>query len=432
MDEKKKNIIQRIVSIVAVVFLFCVAYKLCYWLVVDDTKTDSRITMHELYSSEENIDVLFLGSSHSMRTVNPEVADAVTGKHTFNAGTAAQYLEASYALLVEAGKNNDISDVYVELYYGQIGREIEERNNCASTYIITDYMKPSLNKLELLLCATPKDYYGDTFDPVRRNKSNFFDFEKISQNINAKNEVGYQEYSYDKTPQYIGRGFVSNTNYVDDMQYTHLGAFYPIAQYTEFDVECLENIIEYCEKRNIALHFYSAPMTDYRLNALGNYDSYIDMMTELLASYGYEYWDFNLLKYEYFSYTGENFDDDNHLNYKGATEFTDILCRVGKGEWSTKQIFYPTYADKLAECEEGVLGIVINQSETKCEIVPSVIGDLRLTYEVLYQDTDGQIREIKERSDENFFTKVEESTGKYEIIIYDECGAEVHHSYLAF
>ena len=176
MNNKKKNIIQSVEGIVVVALLFCVAYKFCYWLVVDDTKTDSRLTMHELYNSEENIDVLFLGSSHSMRTINPEVADGVIGKHTFNAGTGAQYLEASYALLVEAGKSNDISDVYVELYYGQIGREIADRNNCASTYIITDYMRPSLNKLKLLLCATPQDYYGDTFDPVRRNRNNFFDF----------------------------------------------------------------------------------------------------------------------------------------------------------------------------------------------------------------------------------------------------------------
>lgn len=429
MSNKIKVIGQRILSIITVVVIFGLVYVGCYWLIVDDTKMDSRLTMYELYHQKNNIDALFLGSSHSMRTVNPVVADTVLGETTFNAGTSAQYLEASYALLVEAGKQNNLSDVYVELYYGQIGREVAERNNCASTYLITDYMRPSLNKIELLLSATPKEYYGETFDPVRRNKDTFFDVKKMIDIFNLKNTETYLGYGYDNNAEYLGRGFISNTSGMDDTAYIHTGAFYPIAEYTQFDVECLEKIIRYCEKRNITLHFYSAPMTDYRLNALGDYDSYINMMTMLLASYGYEYFDFNLLRYDYFSCSGENFIDDNHLNYKGATEFTEIMCRLFNGEFSKEEIFYPSYSDKIKEHPEGILGIVVCEQDTGYEIIPSIVGNMDLEYQVDFLPDRGEKRVVKVKSDDNFFEKVENGIGSYEITVYDKVGNILNHSY---
>ncbi len=70
------------------------------YMVIDDSKSYTRIMMHEFYHSQENIDVLYLGSSHCYRSINPEISDKLFDKNTFNAGSSKQSFDASYALLV--------------------------------------------------------------------------------------------------------------------------------------------------------------------------------------------------------------------------------------------------------------------------------------------------------------------------------------------
>ena len=100
-----------------------------------------------MYTSEKNIDVLFLGSSHCMRIFDCEIWDKLLQYNTFNGGTSSQFLDGSYAMLVEAGKNNTLKEVWVELYYGQLGRLNKERTEMTATYILSDYMPFSFNKL---------------------------------------------------------------------------------------------------------------------------------------------------------------------------------------------------------------------------------------------------------------------------------------------
>lgn len=69
-------------------------------------------------------------------------------KNTFNAGSSSQQLDTSYALIKETARNNNIEQVYLELYYRMAEESAyADRTTMTSTYIISDYMKPSFNKM---------------------------------------------------------------------------------------------------------------------------------------------------------------------------------------------------------------------------------------------------------------------------------------------
>ena len=233
-----------------------------------------------MYTSEKNIDVLFLGSSHCMRIFDCEIGDKLLQYNTFNGGTSSQFLDGSYAMLVEAGKNNTLKEVWVELYYGQLGRLNKERTEMTATYILSDYMPFSFNKLRYLLLASSSEYYVNSFMPIRRTCENIFEEGYTKSLVNKKQEESYKNYDY--VDSYLGKGFIGSDSYIESGTYMRLNDFWPVAHLTEDDKENLQNIIGYCEKNRIELHFFSAPMSDFRLVSLNNYDDYVTEISEYL------------------------------------------------------------------------------------------------------------------------------------------------------
>lgn len=143
-----KKLIKRMVAIICFISLFIGIGKMWRYLLVDDVNSYTRIMMHQLYTCDENIDVLFVGSSHVYRSFIPEITDEGFGCYTFNAGTSTQYMDGSLAIIKEAAKTNDLKHIYLELYYGVVQNEKNtDRTELTSTYIISDYMKFSLNKI---------------------------------------------------------------------------------------------------------------------------------------------------------------------------------------------------------------------------------------------------------------------------------------------
>jgi len=85
-----------------IIFFFIAMFvlnEIFHYLLINDRASYTRIMLHELYQQEENIDVLFLGSSHCFHSLNPEISDNIFQSNTFNAGTSLQPLDVSYALL---------------------------------------------------------------------------------------------------------------------------------------------------------------------------------------------------------------------------------------------------------------------------------------------------------------------------------------------
>ena len=76
---KKFNSVLRFLGMLLLVCLLVAgAVKLCNYILVDDTQSYTRLTLHELYEAEENVDTLFLGSSHCFRAYDPKLFEELT------------------------------------------------------------------------------------------------------------------------------------------------------------------------------------------------------------------------------------------------------------------------------------------------------------------------------------------------------------------
>lgn len=339
------------------ILLICIIF-LCFikglnFLLVDDADSYTRITMHELYNQERNIDILFLGSSHCYRSFDTQIIDKYFGENTFNAGSSSQALDGSYALLVEAGKHNKLNKVFLELYYDAVKEVYSERTELTSTYIISDYLRPSINKYRYLLSAGSKEYWINGIWPARRNWKKVFDGKWIAENIEKKHDADYLNYEYVNHgwEYYAGKGFVANTDIVERNSYEDT-LYEPIRkeQISKDNQDMLIRIIEYCKKSNIDLVIVVAPMPQFRVEGIKNYDLYVEQVRHLLQPYDVEFYDFNLCDNALFG-NDALFMDDHHLNLKGAEQFSTIFSEFFIGMIEPNALFYCSWEEKMNHLE---------------------------------------------------------------------------------
>lgn len=119
-------------------------------------KSGHRSKLYQgLYTkTEDNYDVLLMGSSHMNGGINPNILWNEYGITSFNYATGGQPIDVTYYLLKEALKTHDSKIVVLDLYYLGLTSEFGEEG-----YIryVLDNMKFSANKIEAVMNCTPKD-----------------------------------------------------------------------------------------------------------------------------------------------------------------------------------------------------------------------------------------------------------------------------------
>ena len=297
-----------------------------------------------MYESKENIDVVFLGSSHVYRSYNPQIADDLLQQKTFNAGSSAQTMNTSYYLLLEICKYHHVKEVYLDTYYALTNQVKDDE----SVYYISDYMKFSINKMFFLYDSGGEQRLLFGLFTFRRNLSNL---EHIFDNIRSRFSA-LKDYSLvcSDDELYKGNGFVYSNISVDDVRKLDFSSCkeYDYTNGVPVDscyYEYLVKIIEYCKTNGIKLVLVDQPMLRQNLNSVRGYNQYVQFHYALSDANDIQYWNFNLYKddlgLDYYHYK-----DIDHLNGEGATiytrKFTDIVIKDRNGE-SVKELFCKVY-----------------------------------------------------------------------------------------
>ncbi len=349
---KKQALCGWLLMIVAVIALLCGLIRLCNYLLMDDSQSYTRLTMHELYEradAGEEIDTLFLGSSHCYRAYDPELYEELTGRTAYNLGSSSQNYDTSYYLLREAARLYDLKTVYLDMYYKFLFMDSEDRD-LVQANIISDYMRPSLNKLSFLLTTTEAKNYTNRFFPFRRSWQELGDFAYVRENLAKKQAESYRKYEpvTVEADQYAGRGFVWSDARLDVDAITWWDNFGKVADDMQLDttypVSYIEKIVSFCREHDIRLVFVTAPSLNQYLEAIGPYDSAHAYVQKLAERFGVEYLDFNLVKTEYLELTADDYIDVDHLNGTGAEKLTLLLTEAdGK---PIDEYFNACYDDK--------------------------------------------------------------------------------------
>lgn len=358
----KKAFVRAFAAFVVIILVITFSHMLNYAL-VDDAASYTRLMEHEFYN-QENIDILCLGASHCYRGIIPSVVSERTGKNVFNASSSSQSPDASYALIKEAVKRYDVKEVYLEISASsaQGMGDFDDRTDLTSTYIISDYMMPSLNRAQLLLGASRSEYYVNGFFPARRKWNSILDFQYIASVLKKKNTDVYRNFGYDNAKSenewYVGNGYVACKLLIDEHRY------YTTNGFNRIDIEnisddwknTIDAIIRYCNKNNVKLTLYDSPISCFQLASKGNYDDYISFVREFVKGKDVEYAEFNLLKEDYLPYKQTNYKDGHHLNMYGANDFSEFFSKYINGE-IPEDAFYESVDEKLGSISPDFYGI---------------------------------------------------------------------------
>lgn len=399
------------------------------YLVNDDTKSYTRITLHELYD-QKWIDSIFIGASHVYRSIDSAVIDEIWEENTFNCSTSSQNINGSYALLKEAHKTGGVRKCYLELSIGSVWIDREtRRKNVVSTYIISDYMKPSLNKLEYILGAFEPEGYINGFSAARRNWRYIYSVSFLKNTVKKKSQDTYKNYAYVKneTEAYAGKGFVYSTQvpgpYVSDKEIRQITDQYMSDDYRHY----FEKIVAYCQRNDIELVCFSVPVSEYLIEQVGDYDNFYQQMLRVCEQYDISYYDFNLAKTSILNFQEDEFQDMNHLNGKGAEKFSRVFADFFAGNIREEDLFYPSYSEKKKELPEKFLGLHLEYKDEKkeYEIEPISTKKEKYEYEAYYTDSNGKKILLHEKSSDARLKFPEETEIPLTIQVYDSKGNEI-------
>lgn len=362
----------RIKYILSAVIFCTVILGICSvlnYLLIDDSASYTRLMMHELYNSTDNIDVLFVGASHCYESFDTEITDRKFGQNTFNAGSSSQDLDSSYELIREVSERNKLKQVYLEIPFIMLTQEGDyaDRTQMTGTYLISDYEKPSLHKVIYLLKASSEGEYVNSFFPARRNATSLFVPSIVGSTIRRKNSDIYKNYRYEYANdnswgQYMGKGFVSVNPAIQNDSFYYQSRKPVNYDISEDRINSIRSIIRYCDSRKIKLTAVTAPMPSYVILQSGiDYDRYLDELRDILKGTDVKLVDFNLCKTAYFPDESEYFSDDSHLNKYGAKKFSDLFSDYFTGRL-TDDIFYGSYKEKSRSLPIKLCGLSFNDT----------------------------------------------------------------------
>lgn len=327
----------------------------------------TRLLWHWYYKSSGKINNIYVGSSHVYCGMNPVMLNQLNGQYNFNLASSFQLMNGSYYLIKEADRDNPLSHIYLELYYRCRTPQKPETDPIDISYfdnwLNTDYMKNSFNKLNYMYSICGTDKYIDMFFPFVRYRRDLDNWTSINKNLEEKGLDSYLSYQWgrgEKYERYAQQGFLCSEKVLSDSEKIYQQKIIlnedPIGKKSE---DYLLKIIRYCQKQDIPLTFFVIPTSELELISTEKYDNYYLQVKEIAETYDIPFYDFNLVKDKYLPIQhNEYFQDNTHLNGKGADIFTTFFYEVVSGDIvENRKYFYDSYTAKLDDLSPAVYGL---------------------------------------------------------------------------
>ena len=381
--------------------------------------------MTDMYEDPQNIDILLLGSSHTDVSFDEKYMNQAQELHVFNAGSPVQKPDTSYYILKETSKSNSVKQVYLDMFYYMYQDEPQNRTNAQLEfiYIITDQMKWSWDKIEFLLNAGPMDSYIHGFIKASRTADNILYLTKTEQLIKEKRHSDNDDIASEKVEEID----IHNTYDIPNVCIGNSSGYRLQKQnISEYSRKYIKKIAKLCRDKGIELVLVATPMTDYQLNIIGDYDTYINEVKSLAESIGVPYRDYNLCNEEILGITDDCFADMHHLNKKGSRIFTIRFMEYETGQLSYDDTFYQSYRQKINSMKDTCFGIdVISTGENnEYQVVPVCNRKMDLLYEISQQEE----QLVNVLSIDNNIFRINKS-GIYNIIVKNRQNDEVLKRY---
>ncbi|RKD21937.1 hypothetical protein [Caminicella sporogenes] len=287
-----------------------------------------EIRWNDFYTSEKEIDLLFLGSSHAYRSFDSEIFDKKLKVNSFNIGSSSQNPIDSYYVLNEVLRYKKprmvVYEIYWKVFEGDDFNFISATNNY-------DFMKFSLNKLRYLMNAFKMNQYLKANLLSIRYHKNWKKPEVIKENIKNK-------YIHKKLPDvhqkeneefYKDKGFVASEKVVSIEKLNQKNQFNNYNGYSinEKRFHYFEKVITLCKKNDIELILVTTPLPFNSIKKIYDYEEIHKIFAQKAKEEGIDYLDYNLIDRDQLNFKDQFFKDDNHLNFEGAKLISNHLSK---------------------------------------------------------------------------------------------------------
>lgn len=395
------RIIKKGIEVLAATLVFMgIVHGLNYLYVeANDSYVWYRILWHSYYEDRGKIDNLYLGSSHVYNDIDPRILDELNGQYNFNLSTHSQALNGTFYLLREADQDNELSHVYLEMYYACNVNDTTINSGYHYNWNNTDFMKPSLNKMEYMIANGGLDKCLENLFSFTRYRDKLGDGEYVKQVTAYKKEDEYLAFQYHHDDEegngyieYLPQGYFYTTKMYPECKRCY-GQGYVLTKDSMGDKSehYCRKAIEYCQRKEIPITLFVSPINDLQLISTEGYDNYINEVREIAEEYEIPFYDFNLAKEQYLPLQQDrHFMDAGHLNSYGAAVFTPFFHEVvSEEEAENKKYFYASYADKLKETAPAIYGIYYRKSEESRIMRIASNRDSEMEYRIVLTPNEG-------------------------------------------
>ena len=346
----------RLLIKIAVTVLACTLVISALNYIATPALSYTRIQFHDLYTeygkNGKNMDLLFIGTSHAYRSFDTEVFEDVLDVETYNFVTSGQTICGSYYLLKEILKTNHPNKVVFELTYTCFR---DKEQNPIQGVILSQYMKPSLNKWDYIFHEMGVENAVYSIVPAYAYRENLMKKPVLSSFLRDKASEEYINYDLKCTK--------SDYEWMEKKGFVYTNKVLPKREIGKMDpegwdetllnpvyIDYLYRIIDLCDEKNIELVFVTAPSPKAALLELGNYDEVCEYFNKIAQKKHIPYYNFNLLKPNVLSFEDEDFFDTTHLNGEGAKKLSRLLAGIFKKKKKDNLIlsdyFYKTWGEQ--------------------------------------------------------------------------------------
>ena len=289
--------------------------------IVQKVNTWNAMRFEELYAlGAGSLDMVFIGSSHSYCTFEPDYFDRELGKLSQQMGMPLQHADGSYFTLLEVFNYQKPQTVVMELYWDMLDSEYEPSQlNSLFSAMDNEELKTRFMQEAVPLSVSLKSYLpfiNFQLDFFMESSEEMKKFIEEKYNIEEKKEIITAEEYYDK------KGYIYTDKQMPPDEYgpsNHFNSFdgkswsmHPTQQ------KYLEKIIALCEENNAKLIFVTAPIAITSFERIKNYDFVHQEISNFAAKNKIDYYDYNLINQSLNLLIDNNFQDDAHLNHSGV------------------------------------------------------------------------------------------------------------------
>lgn len=316
--KKKRKIL---VTIVFMILLVSVNKLLSFALVPPGL---TRVILHE--TETYDFKCVVLGTSHGSYGIDANIVSEVSGVRTMNLCIGGEYMQDSYYLLKQVFETNTPELIVLDVdfqYLVNVPKESISANFIYNAYPTTlnklSYFKDKIMRMEYRAALFPWLDYRNNYSSMAQIVSVKFGEEYKNFNANAV--------KMEAVDTYMGNGFIyRNTSSINKTD--TLGAFVwePDAVDDE-SIDYLKKIISLCNEKAVRIVMTTLPISVETIeNSFEEYDKAYGYVSDLAATYGVEYYNFNNVKDTVFERNSDDYwDYDGHMYGSAAQRFSKVF-----------------------------------------------------------------------------------------------------------